>query len=316
MCTYNGAKFIREQLDSIAAQTTLPDELVICDDRSTDATTEIIRDFAATAPFPVHLHVNEENLGSQSKGITHNFEKAVALCTGELLMLCDQDDLWLPEKLTRMAQVLRDDAGIGAVFCDAQLITEAGAPKGTLLSEANGLSPRLQQELARGNGLAIALNPTKAYGCTLMLRASLRDRIMPVPPHWWFDAWVTCGAVVYSKLAFLPETLMHYRIHAAQFGGAAAPNLSQRIESWRSSAEAYWLKAGPQLSDVHARLQGEADPRFRVTVAFLEGRMDLLRFRAGMPANRLVRWAAILPHTAAYFRYFNGWRSLAKDLTS
>ncbi|MBC7931137.1 MAG: glycosyltransferase, partial [Rubrivivax sp.] len=91
MCTYDGGRYLAEQLASIAAQTRAPDELVVCDDRSRDETTSIVRRFAETAPFPVRLYVNEQNLGS-----TRNFEKAIGLCEGELIALSDQDDVWLP----------------------------------------------------------------------------------------------------------------------------------------------------------------------------------------------------------------------------
>ena len=73
MCTYNGGRFLEEQLLSIAGQTRLPFELVVCDDHSTDATCKIVQAFAASAPFPVRLYVNERNLGS-----TKNFEHANA----------------------------------------------------------------------------------------------------------------------------------------------------------------------------------------------------------------------------------------------
>src|SRR5882724_11959920 len=89
MCTYNGAGFLSEQLESIAAQTRLPDELVICDDRSTDESVEIVRNFARHTPFSVRLEMNEENLGS-----TKNFEKSIGLCQGEIIALADQDDVW------------------------------------------------------------------------------------------------------------------------------------------------------------------------------------------------------------------------------
>src|SRR4029079_17285220 len=93
----NGARFLPEQLRSIAAQTRPPDELIVCDDRSTDETAQVIEAFAATAPFPVRLVRNEERLGS-----TRNFERAVSLCDGSLIALADQDDSWHPEKLARL----------------------------------------------------------------------------------------------------------------------------------------------------------------------------------------------------------------------
>ncbi len=316
MCTYNGAKFVQQQLDSIAAQTILPDELVVCDDRSTDETAEIIRAFATTVPFAVHLHINEQNLGSGAKGITRNFEKAVALCTGELIVPSDQDDMWVPQKLERMAEVLLSDPEIGAVFSDGQLVTELGVPKGVRLSETTGLNAREQKQLARGDGLPLVMSMTKVYGSSLMFRASLLQQILPVPPHWWFDAWVACVATVYARLVFVPEELYLYRIHPNQSVSASLQTVSQKVERWRSSAEVYWRQSEGPLTDLQSRLEGEEHARFKPSLAYVRGRMALLRFRAGMPANRLVRWVQILPHAREYFLYFNGWRSLVKDLTA
>lgn len=87
MCTYNGEKYLREQLESIARQTLLPNELVVCDDCSSDETVEIIQDFSRNAPFSVRLMINENNLG-----FAKNFEKAITLCSGEIIVLSDQDD--------------------------------------------------------------------------------------------------------------------------------------------------------------------------------------------------------------------------------
>ncbi|HEV2835287.1 MAG TPA: glycosyltransferase, partial [Pyrinomonadaceae bacterium] len=92
--TYNGAVYLKEQLESIAAQTRTPDELVISDDQSTDDTLRLIEEFAATAGFPVPLSVNESNLGTAK-----NFEKAISLCRGDVILLSDQDDVWHSDKL-------------------------------------------------------------------------------------------------------------------------------------------------------------------------------------------------------------------------
>ena len=94
MATYNGERYVREQLESLSAQTRLPDELVVTDDGSTDGTLEILRAFARAAPFPVRVYPGERNLG-----YTRNFLKAARLCTGDWIAFCDQDDVWLPEKL-------------------------------------------------------------------------------------------------------------------------------------------------------------------------------------------------------------------------
>src|SRR5690349_17434303 len=114
LCTYNGGPFLAEQLASYVQQTRLPDELVVCDDCSSDNTMAILRDFAARAPFAVRLHQNAANLRS-----TRNFEQAIRLCTGDVIALSDQDDVWLPEKLERMERTLAADPEISLVFSDA-----------------------------------------------------------------------------------------------------------------------------------------------------------------------------------------------------
>src|SRR5882672_9093136 len=125
MCIYNGARFLPRQLESIAAQTRLPDELVVCDDGSSDESRAIVRWFANDAPFTVRLEINERNLGS-----TRNFGKAIGLCEGDVIALSDQDDVWKPQKLAHLWQVLQQNPGAGYVFSNADLIDERGSPLG------------------------------------------------------------------------------------------------------------------------------------------------------------------------------------------
>src|SRR5262249_18454629 len=96
LCTYHGASYVDAQVASLTRQTRLPDELIVCDDLSTDDTVSILERFARAAPFPVRIHVNEQTLRS-----TKNFEQAISLCSGDVIFLCDQDDVWEPEKLAR-----------------------------------------------------------------------------------------------------------------------------------------------------------------------------------------------------------------------
>ena len=94
LATYNGAKYLKQQLDSFQAQTCLPDELVVCDDCSKDNTVEILEEFKETASFIVIIIQNESNLG-----YTGNFEKAISLCSGNLIFISDQDDVWFNNKI-------------------------------------------------------------------------------------------------------------------------------------------------------------------------------------------------------------------------
>jgi glycosyltransferase involved in cell wall biosynthesis len=102
MATFNGEKYLREQLESFARQTVLPRELVVCDDCSSDSTACIIDKFATSAPFPVHFHRNDFRLG-----YADNFFKAAKLCKGSWIAFSDQDDVWLPNKLATVDSVIK-----------------------------------------------------------------------------------------------------------------------------------------------------------------------------------------------------------------
>src|ERR1700719_1618101 len=126
MATYNGQRFIREQLDSLAAQQHLPSELVIADDASSDKTVAIAEQFAKTAPFTVHIYRHDKRLGYRA-----NFMRAAGLCASELIAFCDQDDIWSPRKLALCIEPFRDPAALLA-YHNAKVVTEAGERLGSL----------------------------------------------------------------------------------------------------------------------------------------------------------------------------------------
>jgi glycosyltransferase involved in cell wall biosynthesis len=104
MATYNGETYLKEQLQSLADQIRLPDELVVGDDGSSDATLSIVEDFRAKAPFPVHIHRNKTNLG-----YARNFLATAKRCQGDWIAFCDQDDVWLENKLHETNAAIQSD---------------------------------------------------------------------------------------------------------------------------------------------------------------------------------------------------------------
>ncbi|MEJ7615982.1 MAG: glycosyltransferase, partial [Pyrinomonadaceae bacterium] len=145
MCTYNGGRYLGEQLASIAWQTRPPDELLVCDDLSSDDSREIVSEFAARAPFSVRLLVNETNLGS-----TKNFERAIDLCAGDVIALADQDDIWCREKLARMEQVFAFAPEIGLVFSDGELVDERSNRLGRRVWQSLKFTEFEQKSFANG----------------------------------------------------------------------------------------------------------------------------------------------------------------------
>lgn len=111
MCTCNGEYFLREQLESIAAQSMQPFELVVCDDRSEDSTLTCLYDFAGRAGFSVRIFENERRLG-----FADNFFNAARLCRGEWIAFCDQDDIWLPGKLEAAKRAIEANDEVGLIL--------------------------------------------------------------------------------------------------------------------------------------------------------------------------------------------------------
>jgi glycosyltransferase involved in cell wall biosynthesis len=212
MATYNGAPYLPAQLESLAAQTVKPAELVVCDDGSSDATADVVRNFARTAPFPVILHTNSHRLH-----FADNFLKAARLCSSEYVAFCDQDDLWRPRKLaavTRAAEL----SGACLVAHNAAKI-DAG---GRLLGE-------LSHTGADGMLTGADLHPWRFFfGFTCTFRRQLLtmipsehrpfDLIDPTR-RMAHDRWVAFLASIYGDVYVLSDQLVNYRYHDANASG-------------------------------------------------------------------------------------------------
>jgi glycosyltransferase involved in cell wall biosynthesis len=308
MCTYNGAQFVAEQLNSIAAQTRRPDELVVCDDRSTDATADVVRGFARRAPFTVRLYVNEKNLGS-----TKNFERVIHLCEGDLIALADQDDVWLPEKLERLEHALEDEE-VGLAFTDGEVADESLHPLGPRVWETIRFGEQEQRLFREGRGFGVLLDHNVATGAAMAFKAKFKELILPIPNELVHDGipvlhdwWAALLVAAVAKVSFIPELLFKYRQHSTQQMGVTVPPPAAAQHGNRFSAEIDYLRA------IIERLQ--ALPFRADVLSDLEARLKHLETRATMPRGRARRVAPVLRELIArrYHLYSNGLGSAAKD---
>ncbi len=175
LSTHNGARFLRPQLESIAAQRRLPDELVVRDDGSRDDTAAILTAFAEDAPFPVVLDLASSRLGS-----TSSFERVLERCTGDVIALCDQDDLWHPEKLEVIADAFARHPDVGLVFHDAALIDEDGRRLRPSLWDLVPYDQKSEWMVRRRRSVP-RLPRFAAHGCTIAYRAEHQPAVLPLP---------------------------------------------------------------------------------------------------------------------------------------
>ena len=323
MCTFNGEKYLREQLASLAAQSRRPDELIVCDDGSTDDTTAIIEQFKKGAPFPVSLQINSTNLGS-----TKNFEQAVRMCTGDLIFFCDQDDVWQPEKLQRLEEEFQNHKSSGLLFSDGDVVDGELQSLGRSVWELIRFGPAEQRQVRRGLAFDVLLDHNVATGAALGFRAEFRELMVPFPDDLTHDGapvlhdwWAALMVAAVADVSFIDERLFKYRQHSGQQLGvlSALETTAQTEEGVAAAAsrrneyddEIHYLKTVRQRLTEVAKF--DVNPQ---ALARLDAQLAHLETRAQMPANRLRRAPAVLGELLKrrYHLYSNGFSSAAKDL--
>lgn len=198
MATYNGEKYLREQIDSILAQTHKNIEFIVCDDRSTDNTVAILREYQQLGKLS--YSVNEKNLGYY-----HNFERALSLCHGDYIALADQDDIWLPNKL----EILLNEIGTNSLIASDALLVDKNNEilQSSFKSYAN-LPVVYEYDFLR------VLHSGFITGCTIMLRREMLNHAMPFPKSiQYHDWWLGFVGFKTGGTRYIDQQLIRYRQH-------------------------------------------------------------------------------------------------------
>lgn len=307
MATYQGSLFLSEQLASLAAQTRMPDELVVGDDGSTDGTLEILRAFARSAPFPVHVHRNTGRLG-----VAGNFSQGISLASGDTIALSDQDDVWLPDKLERQLRALDAQPTAVGVFGDATLVDGSLRPLGATLFDSVGFTAARRRRMEACGALATLLAWPVVCGATLAFRSSYRGLLLPIPPSGFHDVWISVLLSTQGELLALPEPLIEYRQHGSNQVGAGRLSRGQKLAQRRGrgtlsdEVSQFRALAGRLEGALPAGADGSALDLVREKVAHLELRYGLV------PQRRLGVFSALV--RGRYHRYSRGLESAAYDL--
>jgi glycosyltransferase involved in cell wall biosynthesis len=296
LCTCNGERYLQEQLQSLAKQEHAPFELVVSDDASTDSTCRILDDFAAGSPFTVRVQRNSESLG-----VIKNFERVLSLCNGDYIALCDQDDVWLPDKLVRLAKLVRaceskNGGGPTLVYSDMELVDADLKRTGRSYAEDQRL------EVPKEQSYRTLLVQNYIPGCTMLFSADLLTSALPFPDDTaMHDWWLALLAALSGSVCQDPSRSVLYRQHSDNQVGSA-PRLSVKnalsvvallpalrtIQGNYSVAAAQARAAVSRLSDRGISVPKDArdfvaslsGPRFRTLAAVLAGkvsRANLLR---------------------------------------
>jgi hypothetical protein len=321
MCTYNGADYLPAQLASIAEQTRPPDELIICDDASTDKTRAVLESFARRSTIPVSLYFSDENAGS-----VKNFERAIGLCTGDVIALSDQDDVWHSDKLQRIEQSFSDKPGVGLVFSDAELVDKNLKPLSQRVWNAVGFDAPKQKLVREGRSLDVLIYGWTVTGATMAFRSAYVKLALPIPTNiaMIHDGWIALMIATVADVVFIEEPLIKYRQHERQQIGAPKRRVAQPEHGLQALESA--LRRRVSTTDLHETLSVLEERLIaqqksfdcRRALAFVANYSHHLDVRANLPRKRLSRVPRILREllTMRYHEYANGFKSAAKDLVS
>lgn len=316
MCTYNGARFIEEQLWSIFRQTLLPREIVVSDDNSSDETLLLIEKTYLEASSSIG-GVSEIEFrivrNTSSLGVTKNFEQAISLCSYELIALCDQDDVWVVQRLEKMVGEFKRRPDLSLLHHDSDLVDENTVSLGTSTFNALRISSKEKQLIHNGFANKVLLKRNVVTGATVLLRREIFELSSPFPEGWIHDEWLAIIASFTSNIDFLDEKLIYYRQHLTNQIGVSKPKLKHligRIFYPRNIRNKILLTRAGELRDKFH------DSNNLLTRELVSDKFVHETTRSDYPYSRIRRVIPVAREisTGRYFKFGLGLQDILRDL--
>lgn len=320
LATHNAERFIREQLASIFSQSSPVTEIVISDDASTDGTPEYIREILnefirareelGESPPRVVILENTTPLG-----VTKNFEQAIKHCTGALIALTDQDDIWLSNKVAKVQDLFRCNPKMKLLFTNALDVDEHGNSLGYSLFEALELTKRERCLVKNGQAYKAFLRRNLATGATVVFRKELFQVASPFPTSWLHDEWLAVVAALFDGVAMSDEQLISYRQHGNNQVGMKKLTLGQKLGKFgesRSIRNRRLLERAEALAEFAQRLK-HVKPEY---VRFAQAKALFEKRRNGLPNRRISRVFPVLGMalTGQYRKFSTGMKDVIRTL--
>jgi glycosyltransferase involved in cell wall biosynthesis len=315
LCTRNGARYLPEQIRSICAQISLPREIVLSDDGSSDDTLAVVRDTLMQCGVNDRVALRVFS-NTPPLGVTRNFEQAVNACSHDLIALCDQDDVWHPDRLARMVAQFEARPELLLLHTDARLVDSELKPLGSTLFHALEVQPAELAAISSGEAFGVLLRRNLVTGATTVFRRALLQAALPFPSEWVHDEWLGAVAAAVGRVDVLPEPTIDYRQHATNQIGARRLTLAEKVAKAfveRGDKHVYrWRRADALLQRL--RQLGDLVPARYVEAQ--RAKVAHQCFRAHLPAARPLRLIPIALEAArgGYARFGRGSHAIAQDL--
>lgn len=315
ICTYNGVPHLAEQLQSLMSQTCLPDEVVVGDDGSTDGTLRLLHDFARRCHMrgvSVRLKQQPRNLG-----FVANFSDTLMQARGDLLFLCDQDDIWRDDKLSTMVARFAREPRLALLGSNARLVDESGRSMGATAFSAIGLTASEMRCVHANAGFDVLLRRSMVVGATAALRREFLPYALPVASGWIHDEWLSIVLSVVGQIDVVEDTLIDYRQHGDNQVGMRVRRVS---ELWREMVAGRAIELTAEIERIDAledrlRTLGTLVPQH--CMGALEDKRAYLMARIALGhSNKMVRARQVCRQwrRGGYHRFGTGVRMALRDM--
>jgi len=227
MATYNGEKYLKQQVDSILSQLGDEDELVVSDDHSSDGTLSIIEQYMKEDPR-VKLFMNEES------GVISNFDNALKHTRNDIIFLSDQDDIWKPEKVKTVKAYYEKNPKVQMIMSDITVVD----------NDLNTTIDSFYEFRGSRSGVIKNIIKNSYIGCAMSFRRELKEQILPIPRNVpMHDMWIGLVADLNKSALLIPEKLIYYRRHDANVTSVENTSSLKEKILWRFQISSLLLKS-------------------------------------------------------------------------
>ena len=302
LCTYNGEKYIKRQIETILEQNPAPDEIIISDDGSTDGTLSIVNELlAGEQDCKYIINRNQMNLG-----FVKNFQKALMLSEGDFIFFSDQDDEWMPNKTKTILAFFDDNPDIEMVFSDGRTIDSNGEELDCNLWNSFGFGEKKQLREFHQNPLKFLLGKNIVTGATIAIRRSLINCIIPFPTELVHDTWISYIAAIRGTLGIIELPLIRYRVHSNQTIGIKHGIKDSALLKTDKTEEKCRLDKIYQYAKTN---------KYENESSLIKGKMDFYMSRDTLKSYGMFkRIAVVAGNWRNYYAYASGLYSMIKDI--
>lgn len=315
ICSFNGEMFIEQQIRAVLTQSRPPDEIIVCDDRSTDRTVEIVHSIiedvksSTNSVINFHLFQNEETLG-----VTANFEKAINFASSEVIFLCDQDDYWSKDKIQHSIDFFVSHPNVLLIHQDAHLVDSNDNILKETLFDRLKVTKSEKNLLQSESALSVLIKRNLVTGATVAFKRELYFIAKQFPSILLHDEWLGLVASALGKSFLLDEMDLFYRQHQNNQVGVHRTGVRYaigRITHPRTVRNLLLLERAKVVAQ-HKFLNFLSDE----VRLFIKGKYEFENRRNSLPAARVKRILPIWKEwlDGGYNRYGIGLQDVIRDL--